>query len=48
MYEGFAHVCMSLECAMCVPGAQGDQKRLLDHLEPEIWMTVTHHVGALN
>lgn len=40
-------MCMSLGCAICVPGAQGDFF-FLDHVEPEIWMTVTHHVGALN
>lgn len=37
-------VCM---CTMCVPGIFRGQKRVSD-LELELWMVVTHHVGAEN
>ena len=30
-------------CTMCVPG---DPKRTLNSLELDLWMVVSHHVGA--
>ena len=33
-------------CTMWVPGAHRGQKRALDHLELELQMAVSHHVGA--
>lgn len=32
----------------CVPGADGDQKRLSDLVDLEMWMVVSHHLGELN
>lgn len=30
---------------MCMPSAQGGQKRVLDPLGPELQIAVSHHVG---
>jgi hypothetical protein len=39
------HECM---CITCVPGAQGDKKKVLDSLEPEFQVAKSLHVGAGN
>lgn len=39
MFECFA-------CTMCVPGAGGGQKRVLDPLELELQVVGSHHVGV--
>lgn len=35
-------------CTMCMPNAQGSQKRAPNPLETELQMFVSHHVGASN
>lgn len=30
----------------CVPGAFGSQDRVLDSLEMELWMLISHHLDA--
>ena len=40
------HICL---CTMCMPGACGGQiGRALHPQELELWMAVSHHVGAGN
>lgn len=46
-------LCVQVIAAMyvCAPracNAHGSQKRIPDHLEPWLWMLVSHHVGARN
>lgn len=35
-------------CVMCMPGAHGDQKKVLGPLELELQVFVSHHVDAGN
>jgi hypothetical protein len=37
---------MFCQCTSCVPSAHWDQKRSLDPLELELYVVVSHHVGA--
>lgn len=35
-------------CTTSMPSALGGQKKILDPLEQELWVVVSHHVGAKN
>ena len=46
VYECFG--CMYVCPPCCMSGVCGGQKNSLDLLEVELWMVVSHHVGAGN
>lgn len=47
MYKCFAH--MHMWTSTWIPGAcKNSQKKALDSMELELWMTVSHHVDARN
>lgn len=35
-------------CIMFMPGAHGNQRRVLDSLELELWVVMNYDVGAKN
>lgn len=46
-----AVLCMSLYihmCTICIPGAWSGHKRVLDHLELDLQIIISHYMGAQN